>query len=182
MLLWNESFCALIPLRIDMSGKKNFGYPVQGSGNQRPAYPTQATASYPIQPSSAYPMQATANYPMQPTAGYPGQVYQQSGYGHHQHNLYTAPQVPHSHPGYGQPPPPYPGVVPNAAPMQPMMQGQFDSGARFGAGASVSIPPPPPGVMPTSAQMASYNGQPVVMQQHKTGWLEGAQGGGYTFW
>ncbi|CAB4045714.1 Hypothetical predicted protein [Paramuricea clavata] len=63
-----------------------------------------------------------------------------------------------------------------------MAHGQFDSGARFGAGASMNIPPPPPGVMPTHTQMAAAHGQPVAMQQPKAGWLEGARGGGYTFW
>ena len=42
--------------------------------------------------------------------------------------------------------------------------------------------PPPPGVMPTHTQMAAAHGQPVAMQQPKAGWLEGARGGGYTFW
>ena len=36
--------------------------------------------------------------------------------------------------------------------------------------------------MPTSSQMAAASGQPVVMQQPKDGWLQGARGGGYTFW
>ncbi len=36
--------------------------------------------------------------------------------------------------------------------------------------------------MPTATQVAAANGQPVVMQQPKAGWLEGARGGGYTFW
>jgi hypothetical protein len=42
--------------------------------------------------------------------------------------------------------------------------------------------PPPPGVMATHTQMAAAHGQPVAMQQPKAGWVEGARGGGYTFW
>ena len=44
---------------------------------------------------------------------------------------------------------------------QPVVQGQFDAGARFSSVAPASIPPPPPGVMPTAAQMAAMSGQQV---------------------
>ena len=65
---------------------------------------------------------------------------------------------------------------------QPVVQGQFDAGARFSAQAPASIPPPPPGVMPTPAQMAAMSGQQVVMGQKEGGFLKGSGSGGYTFW
>ncbi|XP_028393399.1 annexin A7-like isoform X2 [Dendronephthya gigantea] len=161
-----------------MSKKQPRGYPVQ-----QPAYPTQP--AYP--PQAGYPTQhIPGGYPTQPVpGGYPAQPYQQPTYNpQYPQHPQPYPQVPYTQPGYGQPPPPYPGTTPNPVPQQQpsLAHGQFDSGARFGAGSSVNIPPPPPGVMPTHAQMAAATGQSVVMKQQKTGWVEGAQGGGYTFW
>ena len=78
----------------------------------------------------------------------------------------------------GQPQPQYqPPYQP-----QPVVQGQFDAGARFSAQAPASIPPPPPGVMPTPAQMAAMSGQQVIMGQKEGGFLKGSGSGGYTFW
>lgn len=152
------------------------GYPVQrivGSSGmpaaQYPSYPTQGNfGGYPTQSYHQPP------YNQQYPQPYP-QVQQHPGYG----QVYSQP---YGQPNYGQAPPPYPGVTTNPTIPQPLVQGQFDSGARFGAGASVNIPPPPPGVMPTAGQMAASQGQAVAMQQPKAGWLEGARGGGYTFW
>jgi len=71
--------------------------------------------------------------------------------------------------------------VPPAGPI-PVAGGSFDAGARFGAGATPNIPPPPPGSLPNMAQVASGQGQTVVVNQEKASWLTGGSGGGMTFW
>jgi len=58
----------------------------------------------------------------------------------------------------------------------------YDAGARFSANSPASIPPPPPGVAPNAAQLAAMQGQQVVMNQKKGGFLEGSGSAGYTFW
>jgi len=62
------------------------------------------------------------------------------------------------------------------------VQATYDAGARFSANSPASIPPPPPGVAPNAAQLAAMQGQQVVMNQKKGGFLEGSGSGGYTFW
>ncbi|XP_033124248.1 DAZ-associated protein 2-like [Anneissia japonica] len=158
--------------------KKKPAYPVQ-----QPAYPVQ---SYPTQPT--YTTQQIYT-PQQP---YPTQqVY-------HQHQGTFQPVVlPQGAQGMGYPqqsqagamppagpPPPYTPQAqvyppqPMPAPSTVVVQGGFDAGARN----PTSIPPPPPGYAPNSAQLASTQGQNVVVSQRPSNWMTGGSDGGYVVW
>ncbi|XP_067832841.1 DAZ-associated protein 2 isoform X2 [Heptranchias perlo] len=63
-----------------------------------------------------------------------------------------------------------------------LMEGGYDAGARFGAGAAANIPPPPPGCPPNAAQIAAMQGGNVIVTQRKGSWLSGGSDGGYTIW
>ncbi|XP_043911339.1 DAZ-associated protein 2-like [Protopterus annectens] len=63
-----------------------------------------------------------------------------------------------------------------------IIDGAYDAGARFGAGASASIPPPPPGCPPNTAQLVAMQGANVVMTQRKGNFFLGGSDGGYTIW
>ncbi|XP_078393609.1 DAZ-associated protein 2 [Cetorhinus maximus] len=63
-----------------------------------------------------------------------------------------------------------------------VMNGGFDAGARFGAGATANLPPPPPGCPPNAAQIAALQGGNVVITQRKGDWLCGGSDGGFTIW
>lgn len=63
-----------------------------------------------------------------------------------------------------------------------LVDGGYDAGARFGAGASASIPPPPPGVPPNAAQLAAMQGANVVVTQRKGNYFVGGSDGGYSIW
>ncbi|XP_067880614.1 DAZ-associated protein 2 isoform X2 [Heterodontus francisci] len=63
-----------------------------------------------------------------------------------------------------------------------VMDGGFDAGARFGAGATANLPPPPPGCPPNAAQIAAVQGGNVIVTQRKGNWLSGGSDGGYTIW
>ncbi|XP_013397395.1 DAZ-associated protein 2 [Lingula anatina] len=78
------------------------------------------------------------------------------------------------------PPPPYPYMPqqPNQyghPQTLPVYMGQYDAGARFGAGATTNIPPPPPGCAPNAAQMAAAQGYNVTVTKKK-----GRSDGGFT--
>ncbi|XP_052871052.1 DAZ-associated protein 2 [Anopheles bellator] len=67
--------------------------------------------------------------------------------------------------------------------MYPVQGAMYDAGARFGkSGGAPTIPPPPPGIAPNAAQMATMQGQPVVMTKKKNNFVHGGNGSGYTFW
>ncbi|CAM9281152.1 DAZ-associated protein 2 [Lampetra fluviatilis] len=165
-----------------------------------PAYPTQAASPYPVQAASAYPAQQQVPPPMAyaGNAGPPGLYYPPPSYS----SVSTAappqasPMGYENHPaGYGAPPPMYSpyAAAPHAAyqyqPVPAAANGNstvfvpngFDAGARFGNGSMPNVPPPPPGYAPNAAQMASMQGQTVVMGQRKSDWLEGGSSGGVTF-
>ncbi|XP_050095948.1 DAZ-associated protein 2 [Anopheles aquasalis] len=89
----------------------------------------------------------------------------------YQYQLATAP------PPQAQPPQIY------QTQMYPVQTAMFDSGARFGkSGGTPTIPPPPPGMGPNAAQLASMQGQQVVVAKKKNNFLHGGNGSGYTFW
>ncbi|XP_069762521.1 DAZ-associated protein 2 isoform X2 [Narcine bancroftii] len=75
-------------------------------------------------------------------------------------------------------------VVPQIVPPQStvLMEGAYDAGARFGAGASANIPPPPPGCLPNAAQIAAMQGGNVILTKKKGNWISGGSDGGYTIW
>ncbi|KAI6645655.1 hypothetical protein LOD99_12918 [Oopsacas minuta] len=115
------------------------------------SYPKQA--SYPTQ-APLYPQQAEAPPPYLPPGQYPPPPTQQ-----------YAPQAP-GYPASYQPPVPV---------------GQFEAGARFKPGESVSVPPPPPGVAPTMVQMQAAQGVPVQVQQKSSNLFSGGGDGGINF-
>ena len=103
-------------------------------------------------------------YPKQPAPVYPQQPYQQQ------------------HPGA---PPSYTATmgVPAPGPSTTVVVGEaFDAGARFGAGATPNIPPPPPGIMPNMAQIATAQGNNVVVGQKKETIMGGTGDAGYVVW
>ncbi|XP_061113133.1 DAZ-associated protein 2 isoform X2 [Conger conger] len=67
-----------------------------------------------------------------------------------------------------------------------LVDGGFDSGARYGAGSNATIPvtPPPPGQLPSAAQLAAMQGANMMMAQQRKGsyFMGGAGTGGYTIW
>ncbi|XP_006888113.1 PREDICTED: DAZ-associated protein 2-like isoform X3 [Elephantulus edwardii] len=64
-----------------------------------------------------------------------------------------------------------------------LMEGGYDAGARFGAGATAgNIPPPPPGCPPNAAQLAVMQGANVLVTQRKGNFFVGGSHGGYTIW
>ncbi|XP_028929406.1 DAZ-associated protein 2 isoform X1 [Ornithorhynchus anatinus] len=64
-----------------------------------------------------------------------------------------------------------------------LVDGGYDAGARFGAGASAgSIPPPPPGCPPNAAQLAVMQGANVLVTQRKGNFFVSGSDGGYTIW
>uniref|UniRef100_A0A8C3HZS9 DAZ-associated protein 2 n=1 Tax=Chrysemys picta bellii TaxID=8478 RepID=A0A8C3HZS9_CHRPI len=63
-----------------------------------------------------------------------------------------------------------------------LVEGGFDAGARFGAGATGSVPPPPPGCPPNAAQLAAMQGANVLVTQRKGSYFMGGSDGGYTIW
>uniref|UniRef100_A0A8D0GMY7 DAZ-associated protein 2 n=1 Tax=Sphenodon punctatus TaxID=8508 RepID=A0A8D0GMY7_SPHPU len=63
-----------------------------------------------------------------------------------------------------------------------LVEGGYDAGARFGAGATTSLPPPPPGCPPNAAQLAAMQGANIVMTQRKGNFFLGGSDGGYTIW
>ncbi|KAF6339174.1 DAZ associated protein 2 [Rhinolophus ferrumequinum] len=53
-----------------------------------------------------------------------------------------------------------------------LVEGGYDAGARFGAGATAgNIPPPPPGCPPNAAQLAVMQGANVLVTQRKGNYL-----------
>ncbi|XP_064644800.1 DAZ-associated protein 2-like isoform X2 [Lineus longissimus] len=141
---------------------------------------------------SPYPQQQQARgypaqQPMQQQGGYPGQPYQQAPYpGQAPYQGQAGPAFPN------EPPPPYSQGQGNYQPQYQyrppapnqtvVVQGGFDAGARFGPGQSTNIPPPPPGCMPNAAQMATAQGQNVVVTQRPGDFWTGGSDGGYTIW
>nr|XP_033792484.1 DAZ-associated protein 2 [Geotrypetes seraphini] len=63
-----------------------------------------------------------------------------------------------------------------------VVDGAYDAGARFGAGATSNIPPPPPGCPPNAAQLAAMQGANVLVTQRKGNFFMGGSDGGYTIW
>ncbi|XP_044535764.1 DAZ-associated protein 2 isoform X3 [Gracilinanus agilis] len=64
-----------------------------------------------------------------------------------------------------------------------LVDGAYDPGARFGAGATAgNIPPPPPGCPPNAAQLAVMQGANVLVTQRKGNFFVGGSDGGYTIW
>ncbi|XP_014317213.1 DAZ-associated protein 2 isoform X1 [Myotis lucifugus] len=64
-----------------------------------------------------------------------------------------------------------------------LVEGGYDAGARFGAGATAgNIPPPPPGCPPNAAQLAVMQGANVLVTQRKGNFFMGGTDGGYTIW
>ncbi|XP_006900281.1 PREDICTED: DAZ-associated protein 2 isoform X2 [Elephantulus edwardii] len=64
-----------------------------------------------------------------------------------------------------------------------LVEGAYDAGARFGAGATAgNIPPPPPGCPPNAAQLAVMQGANVLVTQRKGNFFVGGSDGGYTIW
>uniref|UniRef100_A0A8D0WU62 DAZ-associated protein 2 n=1 Tax=Sus scrofa TaxID=9823 RepID=A0A8D0WU62_PIG len=64
-----------------------------------------------------------------------------------------------------------------------LVEGGYDTGARFGAGATAgNIPPPPPGCPPNAAQLAVMQGANVLVTQRKGNFFMGGSDGGYTIW
>ncbi|KAL1764001.1 DAZ-associated protein 2 isoform X1, partial [Sigmodon hispidus] len=64
-----------------------------------------------------------------------------------------------------------------------LVEGGYDAGARFGAGATPgNIPPPPPGCPPNAAQLAVMHGANVLVTQGKGNFFMGGSDGGYTIW
>lgn len=64
-----------------------------------------------------------------------------------------------------------------------LVEGGYDAGARFGAGATAgNIPPPPPGCPPNAAQLAVMQGANVLVTQRKGNFFMGGSDGGYTIW
>ncbi|XP_055255575.1 DAZ-associated protein 2-like [Moschus berezovskii] len=62
-----------------------------------------------------------------------------------------------------------------------LVEGGYDAGARFGAGATAgNIPPPPPGCPPNDAQLAVMKGANVLVTQRKGNFFMGGSDGGYT--
>jgi len=183
------------------------GSPGKGYPTQQPAYPTQLQA-YPTQqpsyamPHPAYPGQQATQPQAQdlppPYSPYPQTAPAGAAGGYPQYTMGASPQQPMG--AYPQQPMgAYPQQPMGVYPQQPMGAypqpqlgayagpiavpgGAFDSGARFGAGATPNIPPPPPGSLPNMAQVASSQGQTVVVNQEKSSWLTGGSGGGITFW
>uniref|UniRef100_A0A2K5SBU6 DAZ-associated protein 2 n=1 Tax=Cebus imitator TaxID=2715852 RepID=A0A2K5SBU6_CEBIM len=58
-----------------------------------------------------------------------------------------------------------------------LVEGEYDAGARFGAG---NIPPPPPGCPPNAAQLAVMQGANSLITQWKGNFFMGGSDGGYT--
>ncbi|XP_036189743.1 DAZ-associated protein 2-like isoform X2 [Myotis myotis] len=72
-------------------------------------------------------------------------------------------------------------VGPIYPPVQPpvLVEGGYDAGARFGAGATAGhIPPPPPGCPPNAAQLAVMQGANVLVTQRKENFFMGGTDGG----
>ncbi|KAK2510132.1 hypothetical protein MC885_017577, partial [Smutsia gigantea] len=78
-----------------------------------------------------------------------------------------------------------------------LVEGGYDAGARFGAGATAgnipvtalcpvnlifSLQPPPPGCPPNAAQLAVMQGANVLITQRKGNFFMGGTDGGYTIW
>ncbi|XP_004692792.1 PREDICTED: DAZ-associated protein 2 isoform X2 [Condylura cristata] len=66
-----------------------------------------------------------------------------------------------------------------------LVEGGYDAGARFGAGATAgNIPPPPPGCPPNAAQQLTLmqGGANVLLTQRKGNFFVGGSDGGYTIW
>uniref|UniRef100_A0A1W7RI28 DAZ-associated protein 2 n=1 Tax=Agkistrodon contortrix contortrix TaxID=8713 RepID=A0A1W7RI28_AGKCO len=63
-----------------------------------------------------------------------------------------------------------------------LVEGGFDSGARFATSAPANIPPPPPGCPPNAAQLAVMQGANVLVTQRKGNFFMGGSDGGYTIW
>nr|XP_044999438.1 DAZ-associated protein 2-like [Jaculus jaculus] len=64
-----------------------------------------------------------------------------------------------------------------------LVEGGYDAGARFGAGATAGyIPPPPPGRPPDAAQLAVTRGAKVLVTQPKGSCFTGGSDGGHTIW
>eukprot|EP00795_Rhopilema_esculentum_P014128 gene14128-5122_t len=135
------------------------GYPGKQCGPPPQSYPAvpQGYPQMPPQYGQAAPPPYSA-YPPQPQA-YPPQ-----------------PQA------YTYQPQAYPQQTVTYLTHQPMASGTYDSGARFDGISRPNVPPPPPGVAPNAAQVAASQGQPALLQQRQSGWLEGGSGAGYTFW
>lgn len=161
------------------------------------SYPKQVRQYPTMQPSPAYPTQPQQMQYQPPgqygapgqTYGVPPPPYSETPSQPAPSGIYNPQQVPNMQhypsmvPGGHYPRQQYPvGQYPAQGPPQPLVQGSFDPGARFGAGATINVPPPPPGYAPNAAQAMASQGQPVNVQQRQAGWFSGGTGGGYTFW
>uniref|UniRef100_A0A8C6TLP6 DAZ-associated protein 2 n=1 Tax=Neogobius melanostomus TaxID=47308 RepID=A0A8C6TLP6_9GOBI len=157
-------------------------YPQQSSA---PAYPPQMQMSPQAPPYTEAPPAYSEIY--QPRYVLPPQV---AGQATHMSSPYPGAQMfmalqPHMSVGPGVQNVPmayYPmgAMYPHGSTV--MVDGGYDAGARFGAGASTSIPPPPPGHPPNAAQLAAMQGANVAMTQRKNNFFLGGSSGGYTIW
>ncbi|KAG5838188.1 DAZ-associated protein 2 [Anguilla rostrata] len=167
--------------------------------NNKASYPAQAV--YPQQTNAAlYPpgMQASPQAPpytdsppsyseiYQPRFIHPqaaqGQLHQMSS-AYPQMYLPLQQSIAMGPMGHGIPMAYYPmgGLYPPGSTI--LVDGGYDSAARFGAGSGSTIPAPPPGQLPSAAQLAAMQGANVMMAQRKGGYfIGGSGGGGYTIW
>nr|XP_057907712.1 DAZ-associated protein 2 [Doryrhamphus excisus] len=146
--------------------------PAMQMSPQAPPYTDTPPAYSEIyQPRYVLPPQVTGQMPQMSSPYVGTQVY-----------MPMQPQMPVGHMGQNVPLAYYPmgAVYPPGSTV--MVEGGFDSGARFTAGTSVSIPPPPPGHPPNAAQLAAMQGANVVMTQRKSNFFLGGSGAGYTIW
>ncbi|XP_036387999.1 DAZ-associated protein 2-like [Megalops cyprinoides] len=161
---------------------------------QQTAYPQQATA--PLYPTTAQVSPQAPPYSDSPPTY--SEIYQPR-YIHPPQVPGQLPQVSSAYPGtqmfvpltQSAPVAPMAPSIPMAYyPMGPVyppgstvvVEGGFDTGARFGAGSSPTIPPPPPGHLPNAAQLATMQGANVVVTQRKNNFFMGGSSGGYTVW
>ncbi|XP_056418641.1 DAZ-associated protein 2 isoform X2 [Hyla sarda] len=159
-----------------------------------PAYPSQAPNPQSVYPPAAMHLPQAPPYTDAPPAY--SELYRQ-GYVHQQaanmapmHGTYpgTSMYLPMAQ---TMPVGPMGSSVPMAyypiGPVYPpgstvLVDGGFDSGARFGAGSSGNVPPPPPGCPPNAAQLAAMQGANVIVTQRKGNYFMGGSDGGYTMW
>ncbi|XP_059812088.1 DAZ-associated protein 2 [Hypanus sabinus] len=153
--------------------------------NKKGSYPRQA--SYPRQPAVVQPQYVpTVQFPQPPPYTEPppsyAEIQRQPGYAHVPPYVPVSAQMQVNPAGAGMPVRYY--AVPQVFPPHStvVVEGAFDAGARFGAGATANLPPPPPGCPPNAAQIAAMQGSNVIATQKKGSWASGGSDGGYTIW